>query len=355
MPNRFLDLLARRDGPIVADGGMGTMLMAAGLLFGDPPEQWNVLPDRQPQVRAIHHGYLDAGAQIILTNSFGGSPFRLKLHSLQDRVFELNRAAAALARAAAGESAVVAGSIGPSGELFEPMGAMTYDAAVAGFAAQAAGLAAGGVDVLWIETMSDLNEVCAAVAGTRQAAPGLPIVATMTFDTRGFTMMGVSPAAAVAALSDLGLAAAGGNCGNGPAEIEGVIYGMRNAIEARGKRQAASGHKLQPSRLSPLASRLPLVAKSNAGMPEIVDGRAIYSGTPEVMACYARRVRALGADIIGACCGSTPDHVRAMAEALRTLPPLDPDEVELASAPAQRQPPDSARRSREERRARRES
>src|SRR5262249_8858919 len=225
MSNRFLDLLARRDGPIVADGGMGTMLMAAGLLFGDPPEQWNVLPEKQRHVRAVHRGYLDAGAQIILTNSFGGNPFRLKLHNLQGRVFELNRAAAELARAEAGDRAVVAGSIGPSGELFEPMGSLTSDAAVAGFAAQAAGLAAGGADVLWIETMSDLNEVRAAVDGARQAAPDLPVVATMTFDTRGFTMMGVSPAEAIEALSELGLAAGGGHFGNRPA--------ARRAVTAR--------------------------------------------------------------------------------------------------------------------------
>jgi 5-methyltetrahydrofolate--homocysteine methyltransferase len=341
MPNRFLDLLARRSGPIIADGGMGTMLMEAGLLFGDPPEQWNELPDRREQVRAIHRGYLDAGAQIILTNSFGGSPFRLKLHKLQDRVFELNRAAAELARGEAGADAVVAGSIGPSGELFEPMGALTYDTAVAGFAAQAAGLAAGGADVLWIETMSDLDEVRAAVAGARQAAPNLPIAATMTFDTRGFTMMGVSPADAVAALSELGLAAIGGNCGNGTGEIEGVVHGMRQALEARGL-------GLEASDQSP-ASRLPLIAKSNAGIPELIDGRAVYSGTPAVMARYARRAQALGADIIGACCGSTPDHVRAMVQALRELPPLDPAKVELANAPARRQ----AAGSREERRARR--
>src|SRR5689334_836548 len=222
MSNRFLDLLAR-GGPIVADGGMGTMLMEAGLLFGDPPEQWNVMPDKRPHVLAVHRGYIEAGAQIILTNSFGGSPFRLKLHNLHGRVFELNRAAAELAREAAGESAVVAGSIGPSGELFEPMGALTYAAAVEGFAAQAEGLAAGGADVLWVETMSDLNEVRAAVEGARRAT-SLPVVATMTFDTRGFTMMGVSPADAVNALAELDLAAIGGNCGNGPAEIEAVIY-----------------------------------------------------------------------------------------------------------------------------------
>jgi len=309
MSNRFLSLLAG-GGPIVADGGMGTMLMAAGLLFGDPPEHWNVLPEKRGHVSAIHRGYLDAGAQIILTNSFGGSPFRLRLHNLHERVFELNRAAAELARAEAGEHAVVAGSIGPSGELFEPMGALTHDTAVEGFAAQAAGLAAGGVDVLWIETMSDLNEVRAAVAGARRAAPALPVVATMTFDTRGFTMMGVSPAQAIEALAELGLEAIGGNCGNGPDEIEGVIYAMRQA---------------RPD--------LALIAKSNAGIPQLVGSQAVYSGTPEIAAGHARRARALGATIVGACCGSTPNHIRMIARALREQP-LDPREVEPVAAAA---------------------
>jgi 5-methyltetrahydrofolate--homocysteine methyltransferase len=322
--NRFLRLVEdAKDRPVIADGGMGTMLMEAGLLFGDPPEQWNVLPERQAAVRAIHGGYRAAGAEILLTNSFGGNPFRLKLHNLHGQVFELNRAAAALARAEAGD-AVVAGSIGPSGELFKPMGQLTYAAAVEGFAAQAAGLAAGGADVLWIETMSDLQEVRAAVTGARQAAPELPVVATMTFDTRGFTMMGVSPADAAGALSELGLAALGGNCGNGPDEIEGVIAGMREA-----------------------GVQLPLIAKSNAGMPQIVQGRAVYSGTPEVMGDYARRVRALGATIIGACCGSTPAHIQFMARALRDLPPLDPSAVTLAMPTARRAP---ERRTRAERR-----
>jgi 5-methyltetrahydrofolate--homocysteine methyltransferase len=331
MSNRFLELLARADGPILADGGMGTTLMAAGLLFGDPPEQWNVLPDKRAHVLAVHRGYVDAGAQIILTNSFGGSPFRLKLHNLHERTFELNKAAAELAREAALETTVVAGSIGPSGELFEPMGALTFESAADGFAAQAAGLAAGGVDVLWIETMSDLQEVRAAVEGARRAAPELPIVATMTFDTRGFTMMGVSPAEAVEALSALGLAAIGGNCGNGPAEIETVIYAMRQA---------------HPD--------LPLVAKSNAGMPEVIDGQAVYNGTPDVMAEYARRVRAFGATIVGACCGSTPAHVQAMRDALYGRPALDPSEIALVGMLAQRQYAEAPRRvSREERRARR--
>jgi 5-methyltetrahydrofolate--homocysteine methyltransferase len=303
MANRLLALL-QQDGPIVADGGMGTMLMSAGLRFGDPPEQWNVLDERRETVRAIHRSYRDAGAQIVLTNSFGGNPFRLKLYDLQDQVFELNHAAALLAREAVGEGVAVAGSIGPSGELFEPLGALTDDAAVAGFAAQAAGLAAGGVDALWVETMSDLREVRAAVEGARRAAPGLPVVATLTFDTRGFTVMGVSPAEAAAALLELGVAAGGGNCGNSPAEMEPVIAGMAAALEDL-----------------PAESVVRLVAKSNAGLPEIIDGRAVYNATPEVMAEYARRVRALGAAIIGACCGSTPAHIAAMARALRDLPP----------------------------------
>jgi len=208
--------------------------------------------------------------------------------------------------------------------------------------------------------MSDLNEVHAAVSGARQAAPDLPVVATMTFDTRGFTMMGVSPADAVTALVELGLAAGGGNCGNGPNEIEGVIHGMRTALGDRrqgiGDREQGTfdGNSQPPtSNPQPPTPGFPLIAKSNAGMPEIVDGRAVYSGTPEVMAGYARRVRALGADIIGACCGSTPNHIRAMAKALRELPALSLDEVALASAPAQRQAPGESQRAREERRARR--
>jgi 5-methyltetrahydrofolate--homocysteine methyltransferase len=300
---------------VILDGGMGTMLMEAGLLFGDPPEQWNVDPERQERVLAIHRGYVEAGAQVILTNSFGGSPFRLKLHHLQSQVFELNKAAAALARQAAGTTAFVAGSIGPSGELFQPMGELTYAAAVAGFAAQAEGLAAGGVDALWVETMSDLDEVRAAVEGARRAAPNLPVVATMTFDTRGFTMMGVSPTDAINALAELNLAAVGGNCGNGPDEIEAVVYAM---------------HQARPD--------VSVVAKSNAGMPEVLDGRTTYGASPAAMAECARRLRAFGATGIGACCGSTPAHIKAMAEALHTLPPLDPASLALTTPVAQRKP-----------------
>jgi 5-methyltetrahydrofolate--homocysteine methyltransferase len=323
--NRFLDLLKRArdmDEPILLDGAMGTMLMAQGLVFGDPPDQWNILPEHQDKVRNVYKGYIDAGSQIILTNSFGGTSFRLKMHNLQDKVFEINRAAASLARDVAGDR-VVAGSMGPTGELFVPMGAMTYDGAVDAFAAQAEGLAAGGADVLWIETMSDLAEVKAAVEGARRGAPGVPIAATMTFDTRGFTMMGVSPGQAISELAALELSAIGGNCGNGPDELEAVIVAMR--------------------RENP---NVPLIAKSNAGMPTLVDGKATYGASPDIMHDHARRFRALGATLIGGCCGNTPAHIAAMRAALFDETPLDPSSVQLTVPLAERKSASNERRAR---------
>ena len=329
--NRLETLLSTHD-YLLADGGMGTMLMSAGLEQGNSPEAWNVLyPER---IRAVHRGYVEAGARIILTNSFGGTRFRLKLHDLQARVYELNRAAAELARAeasAARHPVVVAGSIGPSGEILQPIGALSFAEARAGFAGQAAGLVAGGVDVLWIETMSDLNEVRAAVEGVRSVT-SLPIVTTMTFDTNGRTMMGVTPVQALAALRPLEPLALGGNCGNGPAEIEAVVQAMYAADQTSGARAT------------------PLVAKSNAGIPEYVNGELRYNGTPEVMACHAVRVRDLGASIIGACCGSTPAHIQAMAAALASAP-INRAVVESALAapdqPAAANRPRSRRRQRQ--------
>jgi len=247
-------------------------------------------------VRAVHRGYLDAGSKLILTNTFGGNRFRLGLHSLQSRVNELNRTAAIILRAevdAAGTGALVVGDIGPSGEILAPLGTLEYADAADGFAEQTAALAAGGVDAIWIETMSALEEMQAAVEGARQAAPDIPIIATMTFDTRGHTMMGVSPEQAVKALAGLGAAAVGGNCGNGPDEILAVIKKMRAA---------------DPNAI--------LVAKSNAGMPELVNGKAVYKAKPEAMADYAAQIRDAGARVIGACCGSTPAHLKAMADVL---------------------------------------
>lgn len=292
-PNRFLELLAQ-GGPILADGAMGTTVMAAGLEPGEAPETWNVRPDRRDRIKAVHSAYVEAGARIVLTNSFGASPIRLDVHGLADRAPELNLAAAELAREAVGPDVVVAGSIGPVGAFLEPLGSLTPAEAREAFAIQAAALAAGGVDVLWIETMADIGELTAAVEGARRAAPGLPIVTTMTFDSHGRTMMGTRPADAIAAIGGLGVAAVGANCGTGPAEIETAIEAM---------------HAASPGTV--------LVAKGNAGVPRFVGTGTVYDMTPEMAASHARRARELGARIVGGCCGTTTAHIRAMAEALR--------------------------------------
>ena len=279
---------------ILADGAMGTMLFASGLEHGGSPELWNVeLPER---VTDVHRGYLEAGARLLLTNTFGGNRLRLALHNLEGRVAELNCAAAQNLRRAVDEGgykALVAGDVGPSGGVLLPYGEMAYEDAVSAFAEQATALLESGVDLIWIETMADLEEVRAAVEGVRQASADIPVITTMTFDTRGRTMMGVTPEKAVKTLSSYGAAAVGGNCGNGPEEIIGVIEKM---------------HATDSQAL--------LVAKANAGIPELVKGRPVYRATPETMADYAVKVYGAGARIIGACCGSTPDHVRAIAGAL---------------------------------------
>jgi len=280
--------------PIMADGAMGTMLFASGLQFGDPPEAWNI---SHPEiVRRIHRGYLDAGSRIVMTNTFGGNRLRLRLHGLDSRVGDLNRTAAIMLRAevdAAGGAALVAGDIGPTGEIMAPLGTLDEEEAVDVFAEQAAALIAGGVDLIWIETMSHLSEIGAAIRGARRASAGIPIIATMTFDTRGHTMMGVSPEQAARDLIEAGADAIGGNCGNGPDELLPVIERM---------------HVVAPDAI--------LVAKSNAGMPELVDMRAVYRADPSTMADAGLAFRAAGARVVGACCGSTPDHLAAMAASL---------------------------------------
>lgn len=278
---------------LLLDGAMGTMLIEAGLMSGAPPEAWN--ESHPERVAAVHGAYADAGSDVVLTNSFGGSRFRLGLHGLEDRVSELNEAAARVARNAVADAertVLVAGSMGPTGQLLQPYGELTAEDARSGFAEQAAGLAAGGVDLIWIETMASLDEVAAAVDGARQACD-LPVVVTMTFDTGGHTMMGTTPEQAVQALSGLGLAAFGANCGTGPEELEDVVR-----------------------RISAVAPGVPIVAKANAGVPSLVEGNLVYDAGPNAMADYARRVRLAGAHLIGCCCGSTPAHVQAMAGAL---------------------------------------
>jgi len=280
---------------VVADGAMGTVLMQNGLEFGDPPEVWNL--EHPEIIRRVQRGYLDAGSQIILTNTFGGNRLRLELHGREDRVDQLNRTAAVLARVEANASAhpaIVAGDIGPSGQIMAAIGGtLTPEIAREVFAEQARGLAAAGVDVMWVETMSDLSEGVAAIQGAKDAAPDKPVIATMSFDTRGHTMMGVSPEKAAEALLAAGAAAVGGNCGNGPDELIPVLERMRAAF--------------------PDAT---LVAKANVGQPMLVGMSVAYETTPEMMADFARRFVESGANVVGACCGSTPPHLRAMAEAV---------------------------------------
>ena len=293
---------------LLLDGAMGTMLFSQGLASGAAPELWNVEhPDR---VRNVHRAYIEAGSHVILTNSFGGTSYRLKLHNLQDRVYELNKAAAENARAEADavkRKVIVAGSLGPSGELLVPMGSMSFEDCKAAFAEQARGLTDGGADVLWVETMSDLNEVRAAVLGARSVSD-LPIAATMSFDTQGRTMMGVTPVQALQELKDLNLVAIGANCGNGLAEIIGVIEAMQ-AVD--------DGQTL-------------LIAKSNAGVPQWVNNELSYDGTPEIMASYANLVNRLGAKLIGGCCGSDPSHIRAMAQSLNYFSQVLPGQTAVA-------------------------
>ena len=279
---------------VITDGAMGTLLFAAGLEQGDPPELWNLkYPAR---VADVHQAYLEAGSQIILTNTFGGSRLRLALHNAESHVSAANKAAAEILRQVADQSEkeiLVAGDIGPTGEVLAPYGELAFQDAKDAFQEQAAALTAGGVDLIWIETMSDLEEVRAAVEATREVSRDIPIVTTMTFDTHGRTMMGVTPEQAFETLSGFGAAALGGNCGNGPEEIIEVVTKMRAIDE-----------------------ETILVAKANAGIPELVKGKAVYRASPETMADYAIQSYQAGARVIGACCGSTPDHIAAISRAL---------------------------------------
>lgn len=307
-----LSNLIRTKGWCVADGATGTNLFNRGLETGYPPELWSV--ERPDDVIWLHQGFLQAGSDLILTNSFGGTGFRLKLHNAQDRARALNIAAAKLARtavdahfSATGKKAIVAGSIGPTGELFEPLGRLIHSSALKGFSEQADALAEGGVDLLWIETMSSNEEVAAAIEAAK--ATGLPICATMTFDTASRSMMGVMPADFADFARGLGANFIGANCGIGPAEL---LHSVRGILTASGS--------------------LPVVAKGNCGIPAYVEGAIHYHGTPELMAEYALFARDAGAKIIGGCCGTTPAHVAAMVAALDKTPPRDFDEAAMVAA-----------------------
>ncbi|HHE72397.1 MAG TPA: betaine--homocysteine S-methyltransferase [Chloroflexi bacterium] len=289
--SKFFAMLEEK-GLLIADGATGTMLQKAGLAPGAAPERWNL--ERPDAIRALHRGYIEAGADLILTNTFGGSAIRLRRDGLEDRAAEVNRMAARIAREMAGETVGVLGDIGPTGEMMQPLGALSFEEAVAAFAEQASALAEGGVDAILIETMSDLEEVRAAVEGVRKATD-LPLLVTLSFDTRGRTMMGVKPERAAKALLSLGVDVMGANCGRTLSETLEAVLKMRA-----------------------VAPDATLMAKPNAGLPHAEGGDLVYDVTPEIMAEYARRfVEEAGVRIFGGCCGSTPDHIRAVVAALR--------------------------------------
>ena len=281
-------------GPLLGDGAMGTMLQDLGNSEGGAPELWNV--EHVDVVEGVLEGYASSGSRLLTTNTFGGTRARLQMHGLEDRVEELNRAAAELGRRVADRhpGTFVLGDIGPSGELMEPMGDLTIDSAAEMFGEQIRGLVAGGVDGILIETMSDLSEVEAAVTAARKEAPGLPVFATLSFDTNLRTMMGVSPAMAVQAMSDMGVDVIGANCGRGLDEMRIIAAQLAEAG----------------------AGRVRLMVQSNAGLPKLQGDTFVFDGTPEEMAGYAVEMRDLGFAVIGACCGSTPGHIAAMREAL---------------------------------------
>lgn len=292
--NRFLTLLSSGK-TLLADGAIGTNLFAAGLLSGDAPELWNL--NHSDKITALHQSFVDAGADIILTNSFGGNRSRLALHHAQDDVAELNQRAAELARQVADGSerlVAVAGSIGPTGEMLFPLGVLSEEEATTLFAEQAQALAKGGADVIWIETLSALEELTAAVNGAKTT--GLPIVTTMSFDTNGHTMMGISPQA----FSDykketLGdsVIAIGCNCGVGAPETLVALEKMDQSLS--------------------------LVSKANCGVPEYKDGEIRYSGTVASMADYAKTAAQSGVRIVGGCCGTTAEHLAAMRQAIDSV------------------------------------
>jgi methionine synthase I (cobalamin-dependent) len=296
---------------MLADGATGTNYFQMGLMSGDAPELWNVEhPDR---VRKLHRQFIEAGADIVLTNTFGGNRHRLKLHDGQDRVRELNMAAVKNARVEAdaftSRQIFVAGSIGPTGEIYMPVGTFPYEEGVSAFAEQAAALKEAGADVLWIETMSGEEELRAAVEGA--ATAGLPIVTTMSFDTNGRTMMGITPTAFGALASSLGTqpVAIGANCGVGASELIATVMGITAA--------RPDAH---------------VVAKGNCGVPQYRDGHIHYTGTPELMADYARIALDAGARIIGGCCGTSPDHLASMRQALESHTKGARPTVELVEA-----------------------
>ncbi|HPX61919.1 MAG TPA: homocysteine S-methyltransferase family protein [Deltaproteobacteria bacterium] len=284
-------LEAIRQQVLILDGAMGTMLQARGLRPGQSPEELNLtMPD---VVASVHREYVDAGADIIVTNTFGGSRFKLSHYGLEDRLAEVNARAVEIARQAAAGKAYVGASIGPTGQFVEPVGEIAFDDMKAAFREQAEALIAAGADLISLETFLDIKEIRAAVIAIREVSATIPVIAMLTFDDNGRSVLGTSPEAAAITLTAAGADIVGSNCGMGVDGIHDILVRMR----------AVTG--------------LPLISQANAGLPQLVDGNTIFPGTPEEMTAYHDRLIALGVRVIGGCCGTTPAHIRAMKDALQ--------------------------------------
>jgi len=299
MSTVLADLLEERD-YLVADGATGTNAFDMGLKPGAPPDLWNI--DKPENPKSLYAAFVEAGADIILTNTFGSNPHRLILDKMDHKYKEINVAGARLAREvadAAGRPVVVAGSMGPTGGMMEPFGELTPDMVEDAFTKQAEALAEGGADVIWIETIFAFDELGGAIRGALKS--GLPVASTMTFDTASRTMMGDTPEAAVKFTKtfDPGLIAFGANCGAGPSMLIDTVVGLCEASDEGDV----------------------VIAKGNCGMPQMIDGKVQYSGTKEVMADYAKLARDCGARIVGGCCGTTPDILAHVAESLKGYTP----------------------------------
>ena len=274
--------------PLIADGAMGSLLMQMGVESGSCPEAINLT--RPEILKEIARRYLEAGAEVVQTNTFGASPLKLAMSGLESQTAAINRAAVEAVRAVVGDQAYVSGSCGPSGKMLRPFGDATPEGLYENFREQVSALLEAGADVICVETMTDLTEATQAVRAAKELTSGMPVMATMTFDPspRGFhTIMGVGIEKAARGLEEAGADIIGSNCGNG---IENMV------IIAREFRKH---------------TKLPIVIQANAGMPELRDGRPEYPETPEFMAERARTLAELGVNIIGGCCGTTPEHVRA--------------------------------------------
>ena len=286
-------LHAIRERVLILDGAMGTMLQERGLKPGQSPEELNLsLPG---VVAGVHSEYVNVGADIIVTNTFGGNRMKLSHYGLEGKIREINVAAVAIAREAAGQRAYVGASIGPTGSFVEPVGDLTFDEMAAVFREQARHLVDAGADFISFETFLDIKEIRAGIIAVREIAPDIPIVAQLTFDDKGRSVLGTPPEAAAITLEAAGANIVGSNCGLGIEGIYEILAAMRGV------------------------TRLPLISQANAGLAQLKDGKTIFPGTPEEMTSYHDRLLKLGVRIIGGCCGTTPAHIRAMREALEGL------------------------------------